>query len=508
MSESPTITRYLHFFNGEKSEPGSGHYIPVYNPATGQVIAEAADGSPEDVDAAVQAARDAFDAGTWRNMSAHDRSRLLYAIANKVMAHAVELAQLEVAASGGTISRIMGMDIPAMVDLFTVLAEEVKTFPFVENLPARPLPEPVHTQVWREPIGVCGLITAWNVPLLLFGLKVAPALAAGNTVVIKPSELTPTSTLRLVELLSELLPKGVLNVVNGYGEVVGDAMCRHPHIDKISFTGSTRVGKQVQQVAAQSLKRVSLELGGKGPGIVLPDAELDLVAQGALYGVYLNGGQACESGTRLLVHESIHDELVAKLAELSAAMVLGDPTCPATGMGPMSSAAHGEKVLEYVNSALKEGASLLCGGTRAEVPGCEGGFFMEPTVLIDVHNGMRVAREEIFGPVLSVIKFSTDAEAIAIANDTDYGLSAGIWTSDVIGAQHVARQLRAGAIWINDWHMLRGDAPFGGFKQSGCGREAGPESLHHYVEVKSVSTAFERKAQKKPLHRLVLTAQA
>ena len=269
------------------------------------------------------------------------------------------------------------------------------------------------------------------------------------------------------------------------------------------FAQPTRVGKQIQITAAQSLKRVSLELGGKGPGIVLPDADLELVAYGALYGVYLNGGQACESGTRLLVHESIHDELVEKLAEMSDQMVLGDPADPATGMGPMSSATHGEKVLEYVNSAVDEGATVLCGGRRAAIPGCEEGFFVEPTVLTEVHNDMKVAREEIFGPVLSVIKFSTEAEAIAIANDTDYGLSAGIWSSDVVRAQHLARQLRAGSIWINDWHMLRMDAPFGGFKQSGYNREAGKDSLHHYVEVKSVSTAFERNVRKKPLYRLV-----
>lgn len=495
--------KFPHFINGEKKEPSSGRYIPVFNPATAELIAEAAEGSREDVDAAVTAARNAFNNEAWRLMPAVDRSKLLYNIANKIMAHAEELALLEVAASGGTISRVLGMDLLAVVDLFMVLAEEVKSFPFVENVPARPFPEPVHTQIWREPVGVCGLITAWNVPLLLFALKVAPALATGNTVVIKPSELTPTSTMRLVEILSEVLPKGVLNVVNGYGPVVGDALSRHPDIDKVSFTGSGAVGKQIQMAAAESLKRVSLELGGKGPGIVLPDADLELVAYGALYGVYLNAGQACESGTRLLVHESIHDQLVEKLAEVSSRMVLGNPADPATGMGPMSSAEHGEKVLGFISSAIEEGAKVVCGGKRADVAGCEGGFFVEPTVLANVNNSMKVAREEIFGPVLSVIRFNTEAEAIAIANDTDYGLSAGIWSANVVKAQQIARQLRAGSIWINDWHLIRTDAPFGGFKQSGYGREAGKDSLNHYVEVKSVSTAFERDPRKKSLYRLV-----
>lgn len=503
MSDMQTSPKFPHFINGEKVEPLFGHYIPVYNPATNEVIAEAAGGSPEDVDAAVSAARNAFNDEAWRCMPAAERSKVLYRIANTIMANAQELAQLEVEASGGTISRVMGMDIPAVVDLFMVLAEEVKRYPFVENLPARPLPEPTHTQVWREPIGVCGLITAWNVPLLLFALKVAPALAAGNTVVLKPSEQTPTSTLRLAEILSEVLPKGVLNVVNGYGPVVGDALSKHPDIDKISFTGSGQVGKRVQMAAAETLKRVSLELGGKGPGIVMPDADLELVAYGALYGVYLNGGQACESGTRLLVHESIHDQLVEKLAEISGQMVVGNPADPATGMGPMSSSAHGERVLEYINSALEQGAKVACGGKRATIPGCEDGFFVEPTVLVDVKNDMKVAREEIFGPVLSVIKFTSEEEAIAMANDTDYGLSAGIWSANVIKAQQMARQLRAGSIWINDWHMLRTDAPFGGFKQSGYGREMGKDCLDHYVEVKTVSTAFERSPRKKSLQRLV-----
>jgi aldehyde dehydrogenase (NAD+) len=503
MPEPKVVTKYSHFINGEKREPVSGSYIPVLNPATNEVTAEAAEGTADDLNAAVDAARAAFEAPAWRQMPAGDRSRLLYAMANTVLANAEELAQLEVSASGGTITRVMGMDIPAVVDLFMLLAEEVKHFPFLENVPARPFPEPVHTQIWRQPIGVCGLITAWNVPLLLFAFKVAPALATGNTVVLKPSELTPTSALRLAELLSEILPKGVLNVVNGYGEVVGDAMSRHPGIDKISFTGSTRVGKQVQVAAVETMKRVSVELGGKGPGIVMPDADLEQVAYGALWGVYLNGGQACESGTRLLVHQSIHDELVAKLAEISGRIVVGDPADPAVGMGPMSSVAHGEKVLEYVRSALAEGARIVCGGGRLVVPGCEEGFFVEPTVLADVDNTMKVAREEIFGPVLSVISFQSEEEAIAIANDTDYGLSAGIWTSDVIKAQQMAQQLQAGSIWINDWHMIRTDAPFGGFKQSGLGRELGKDCLHHYVEVKSVSTAFERDVRKKSLYPLV-----
>lgn len=365
-----------------------------------------------------------------------------------------------------------------------------------------------HSQVWKQPIGVCGLITAWNFPLMLFALKVAPALAAGNTIIIKPSELTPTSTIRLVEILQAALPPGVLNVINGDGPSVGEPMCLHPGIDKISFTGSTAVGKRIQANCAASVKRCTLELGGKGPAIVLPDADLDMVAQGALWGIYMNAGQACESGSRLLVHEAVYETLLQKLAERSADVIVGDPADPATGMGPMSSQAHCNKVLGYIQSAKDDGARVVCGGGQATVAGCEGGFYVQPTVLADMTNTMRAAREEIFGPVLAVIKFATQEEAIALANDTDYGLSAGVWTRDLVRAQQIAADLNAGSIWINDWHMMRTDAPFGGFRQSGHGREFGKYSIDGYVETKSVSLAFETSTGKKALHRIVHTRMA
>jgi len=343
---------------------------------------------------------------------------------------------------------------------------------------------------------------------LLFALKVVPALAAGNTIVVKPSEATPTSTIRLVEILQEVLPPGVLNVVNGDGPSVGEPMSLHPGIDKVSFTGSTAVGKRVQANCAASVKRCTLELGGKGPGIVLPDADLDMVAQGALFGIYMNAGQACESGTRLLVHEDVYDSLLEKLAQRSAEVIVGDPMDPATGMGPMSSEAHCNKVLGYIESGIGEGARLVCGGGQAVVAGCEGGFFVQPTVLADMSNQMKAAREEIFGPVLAVIKFTTEEEAVALANDTDYGLSAGVWTQDLVKAQQIAADLNAGSVWINDWHMMRTDAPFGGFRQSGHGREFGKYSIDSYVETKSVSMAFETSPGKKNLHRIVHTQMA
>ena len=505
MSELPV---YPLIINGERCEPVNGEYADVINPADGQVVARAAMGSAADVDIAVAAARAAFNDRAWRHMPPVERSKVLYKCAQVVMANAPELIELEITCSGATITRASNLDIPAVADLWMNLAEAVKTYPFVESLSPRPLPEQVHTQVWKEPVGVCGLITAWNFPLLLFSWKVGPALAAGNTIVIKPAETTPTSSLRLVELLQEVLPPGVLNIVNGDGPIVGEAISLHPDIDKVSFTGSTRIGRVIQTNCATTMKRCTLELGGKGPGIVMPDADLDMVAQGALWAVYMNAGQACESGTRLLVHEDVYDELLEKLAVKSASVVVGNPADPATGVGPMSTETHFHKVMGYIESGVAEGARLICGGKPAEVAGCEGGFYIEPTVLADVSNDMAVAREEIFGPVLCVIKYATTDEAIAMANDNDYGLSAGVWSTDLVAAQQIARELRAGSVWVNDWHMMRTDAPFGGYKQSGYGRELGRHSIDSYVETKTVSTSFERSPAKKGMQRIVHTQMA
>ena len=502
MSEIPI---YSHVINGERCEPQSGEYADVINPATGQVVGRAAMGNAADVDAAVAAARAAFDNREWRHMPPAQRSKVLYQCAQTLIANAQELIELEIACSGATVTRAGGMDIPAVADLWMNLAEAVKTYPFVEAQSPRPLPEQWHSQIWKEPVGVCGLITAWNFPLLLLGFKVGPALAAGNTIVLKPSELTPTSSIRLVELLQQVLPPGVLNIVNGDGPSVGEAMSLHRDIDKISFTGSTRIGKQVQANCATTLKRCTLELGGKGPGIVLPDANLDMVAQGALWGVYMNAGQACESGTRLFVHADVYDALLEKLVARSEKVMVGNPAEPTTGVGPMSTENHFHKVMGYIESGVDDGARIACGGKQAQVPGCEGGFFVEPTVLADVTNDMKVARDEIFGPVLSVIKYSDVDDAIEQANDTEYGLSAGVWTDDLIEAQRIARELRAGSVWINDWHMLRTDAPFGGYKASGYGREMGRHSIDSYVETKAVSMSFERAPERKAMHRIVHT---
>lgn len=505
MNNAKEIKHYHHIINGNVSKPSSGRYIDVYCPATGDLIAKTADGDSKDVDLAVSAASFALKSASWRGLSVSDRSKLLYKIGNAVLANAHELAILEVQASGGTIKRVMGLDILAIADLFFTLAESIKSYPFIENLPPKILPEQVHTMVVKEPVGVCGIITAWNFPLLLLSWKIAPALAAGNTIVVKASELTPTSTFRLVELINQFLPAGVLNLVSGTGQIVGEAIVKHPRVNKISFTGSTQTGKQIQVAAAATLKRVTLELGGKGAAIVMPDANIDLVAHGALFGIMMNSGQACEASSRLIVHVDIHDELIEKMKLLAEKIIVGNPLDPATGMGPLVSEQQYNRVMAYLDSAKKQGAEIFSGGRRKIVKGFENGYFIEPTIITNCRNDMEHTCDEIFGPVVSVIKFTSIEEAVSIANDSIYGLSAGIWTEDVVGAQSIARQLEAGSVWINDWHMMRTDAPFGGMKQSGYGREMSHNSLNSYTELKSISTAFERDPYKKPTYHLVHT---
>lgn len=494
---------YNHIINGQDTPPKENAYIDVICPATGKIIALTADGDARDVDLAVEAASTAFKNKDWRFMAPEQRSKLLYQLGNTVLANAQELAQLEVEASGGTIKRVMGLDMLAIADLFFTLAESIKDYPFIENLAPKLLPEQVNTMVVREAVGVCGVITAWNFPLLLLAWKIAPALAAGNTVVVKASELTPTSTYRVIELFNTLLPPGVLNLVSGTGVKVGDALVRHPKVNKISFTGSTRTGKQIQTAAAETLKRVTLELGGKGAAIVMPDANLELVAHGALFGIMMNAGQACESASRLIVHEDIHDELVAKMTEAAEKIAVGNPFDPNTGMGPIISEQQFNKIIAYIDSAREQGAKIVCGGERRRVAGCENGYFVAPTIITECRNDMTHACEEIFGPVLSVLKYRDIDAAIDTANDSVYGLSAGIWTEDVVEAQAIARRLEAGSVWINDWHMMRTDAPFGGMKQSGYGREMSELSLHSYTEIKAISTAFERDPRKKSTYQLV-----
>ena len=496
-----------HLIDGQRVRPAGGEYLPVRNPATGAAIGQVAAGDGRDVDAAVTAARRAFERPGWSDMAPAERSTLIYQLLGILARHAEEIVYLESISTGGTVNRISNIDLPGAFEIGTAVAETIKNYPFVEELPFRKVPEPMQAQVLREPVGVCALITAWNFPLMQCVVKALTALAAGNTVVVKPSEIAPNSTFKLAELWSAALPPGVLNVVNGNGAGVGDVISTHHGIDKISFTGSTAVGRRIQRLASDTLKRVTLELGGKGPAIVRADANLELTAHGVLWGFLLHSGQACESGTRLIVHEDIREPLLARMVDIASGLRIGDPLAPDTAIGPLCHAAHGEKVLGYVRSAVEVGARVLCGGERVAVDGCEGGFFMAPTILDGCHPEMRAVREEIFGPVLTVLPCASDAEAVALANDTSYGLSAGVWSADLLEAQRLGRRLRAGSVWINDWHVLRPDLPFGGYKTSGIGREFARAGLEAFLETKSMTTAFERSPAARRLTHGVLHRQ-
>lgn len=497
------ITQPL-LYGGARHEPADGRYRDIVNPSTGQIIGQAARASAADVDAAVQAAKAAFHDPAWRNLSASQRADVLLGVVHALMANIQELVSLEANSTGLSAARLSSLDIAIGVQVALNYAHNLPDYPFIEYPPVRSIPEAYHVKVVKEPLGVCAMIPAWNAPLLLFLFKTLPALAAGNTVVVKPAENTSFATFRLVELMQAFLPAGVVNIVTGDGAKVGDALTAHPDVAKVSFTGSGTVGRRVQQRAAETFKRVTLELGGKGPSIVLPDADLDLTARGISFGYLLGAGQACISGTRLLVPEALHDALVERLVVLAQSLKAGDPFDPATTLGPMGSAAHLQRVLGYIEAGQAAGATLVCGGKQLQVPGFEGGFFVEPTIFTDVTNDMQIAREEIFGPVLSIIKYRDLEDAIAIANDTCYGLSAGVWSADPVKAYAVASRLQAGTVWINDWHILTIDAPFGGYKQSGYGKEVSLGAIDSYLQSKSVIASFERKPEAKALHSFVL----
>jgi aldehyde dehydrogenase (NAD+) len=505
MTVGVDIQTFPLFINGKWVPASGGETFDVLNPATGEVAAKVAKAGENDVEEAVQAARDAFDKSDWKDMEPKGRAKVLNAIALGIATHAEELVYLESISSGGTVRRIASNDILQMVDLFNTMAKFVQEYPFSETLPNPPFPGPAHNFVWREPIGVCAAITPWNMPMLIATWKIAPALAMGNTVVIKPASYTPLTTLKLAEIISQYVPEGVINVVTGAGSEVGEALVRHPLVDKVAFTGSTEVGRNIMSIASGTIKNTTLELGGKSPNIILEDADLDIAVPGSLFGVFLHSGQLCESGTRLFVHDKLHDEVVERLVALTKTLKPGNPLDQNTEIGPVISKKQKETILAYIEAGKQEGASLVCGGKELSVPGCEGGHFIEPTIFTNVTNDMKIAREEIFGPVLSVIRYSDVEEAIEMANDSIYGLAAGIWTRDVNKAYAAARKLQAGVIWINDWHMLRNDAPFGGYKQSGIGREMGKHSLDAYTQLKHVHTSMVPELHKRSWYQILLS---
>ena len=453
------------------------------NPATGEELTQVAEASAADVDRAVEAARRAFDgkSGPWRKMPASERGRLIWRLADLVEQHIDELAELETLDNGKPIFESRYVDMPMVIDVLRYYAgwatkihgETVNTF------------DAAFTYTLREPVGVVGLIIPWNFPLLLASWKLGPALACGNTIVMKPAEQTPLTTLRLGELALEAgIPAGVLNILTG-GPETGKAIVRHSGIDKIAFTGSTAVGKEIMRSASDTLKRVTLELGGKSPNIVFADSDIDNAVKGAINGIFYGKGEVCNAGSRLFVESKVEAEFLEKLVGRAKKMVPGDPLNPKTRMGAIVSQEQMQTVLGYIEAGKKEGAKLIAGGNRVSVDGGNG-FFIEPTVFGGVTNEMQIAREEIFGPVLATLKFDEVDEVIELANRNQYGLAAAVWTSDVKKAHQVSRQLRAGTVWINTYGLMDAALPFGGYKSSGFGRELGQAALEHYTEVKTV----------------------
>ncbi len=469
------------FIDGEWTDADSGTRFTTYHPATGEPIAEIAEGAAADIDRAVAAARRALD-GAWRTMDAADRSVLLWRIGDALEARADELARLE-SLDNGKPFREAQIDLREAIDAFRYYAGWCTKLQG-ETIPVR---GSVLNYTLREPVGVVAAIIPWNFPLLMAAWKVAPALACANTVVLKPAEQTPLGALELAAIAHDAgVPAGVLNVVPGYGETAGAALVRHADVDKIAFTGSTAVGKIIMREAADTLKKLSLELGGKSPNIVFADADLDAAARGAFAGIFYNGGQCCTAGSRLLVQAEVKDALLEKLLERAKRMQPGDPLDPKTRTGPLISEEQLDRVLAYVEKGREEGARLLTGGERVPYGGETRGWWLAPTIFDDVRPEHTIAQEEIFGPVLATLAFDDEAEAIELANRTIYGLAAGIWTNDVKRAHRVARALQAGTVWVNTYHPLDAASPFGGYKQSGFGRELGAYALDLYTQVKSV----------------------
>ncbi|CAN5858085.1 aldehyde dehydrogenase DhaS [soil metagenome] len=470
------------FIGGEWRDGSGGERFDTLHPATGETLTAVAEATPTDVDAAVAAARAAFNDPAWRRMDAADRGALLWRMADIMEQRADALIRLEVLDNGKPI-REAKIDIRQAVDALRYYAGwttklQGATIPVRGN---------IFNFTLREPIGVVGAIIPWNFPLLMAVWKVAPALACGNTIVLKPAEQTPLSALELAGIGAEAgLPPGVLNVLPGFGESAGAALVRHPDVDKIEFTGSTAVGRIIMREAAESLKKVSLELGGKSPNIVFADADLEAAARGAFSAIFYNTGQCCTAGSRLIVHESVKQQLLDTLVQRAGKMQPGDPLDPKTRLGPMISAEQMERVLGFIEKGRSEGAEVLVGGGRATYNDEERGFWVQPTVFDAVEEDHCIAQEEIFGPVLSVLTFSDDDEALAMANRSDYGLAAGVWTRDIRKAHRAARELQAGTVWINTYHPGDAASPFGGYKQSGFGRELGQYSLDLYTQIKSV----------------------
>ena len=474
------------FIDGQWTEAASGKTFATPNPATGETLANVAEGDAEDIDRAVRAARRAFESGPWGRLTPSERGRLIWKIGDLILEHADELAQLESLDNGKPVGVARAADVPLSADLFHYMAgwaTKIEGNTIDISVPYMPGAN-FHSYTLREPIGVVGQIIPWNFPLLMAAWKLGPALTTGNTVVLKPAEQTPLTALKLAELIAEAgVPDGVVNVVTGFGETAGAALAAHDDVDKVAFTGSTEVGKLIVQAAAGNLKKVSLELGGKSPNIVFDDAEAGAV-EGAANAIFFNHGQCCVAGSRLFVQQDRFDEVVNGVAEIAKGIKLGPGMDSGTQMGPLVSEEQLRRVTSFLDSGVQDGATTVTGGGRHG----DHGYFVEPTVIINTRPEMSIVREEIFGPVVVAAPFSDLDEIAAAANDTTYGLGAGIWTRDISKAHALAKKLRAGTVWINCYNVFDASLPFGGYKQSGWGREMGHEVLEAYTEVKAVTT--------------------
>jgi aldehyde dehydrogenase (NAD+) len=479
----PTLQTKM-LIDGQWRASVSGKTFATINPATEEVITQVAEGDAADIDLAVKAARKAFDSGPWRTMDARDRGRLIYKLAELIETNIDDLAALETLDNGKPIAESRNGDLPLVVDCLRYYAGWADKI-HGQTIPVR---GPYFSYTRREPVGVAGQIIPWNFPMLMAAWKWGPALAAGCTIVMKPAEQTPLSCLRLGELALEAgIPAGVINIVPGYGETAGDALVKHPGADKIAFTGSTEVGKIIMRNAAGTIKRVTLELGGKSPNIVFADADLDAAVDGAMIGLFLNQGQCCCAGSRLLVQDKVYDAMVEKLVAKSLARKVGDPFDPTTEQGPQVDKTQFDRVMGYIASGKQQGAKCVAGGERFGTKG----YFIKPTVFADVKDEMTIATEEIFGPVMQVLRFKDVDEVVTRANATEYGLAAAVWTRDIGKAHAVANRIRAGTVWINCYDVFDAGASFGGFKASGIGRELGEKSLDNYTELKTVTVALD-----------------